>query len=136
LKLNFPLLSTQEILLSLYRPIVFINKLVWSGCWITLSDRLCKRKEYRFELENVSIYHSLSALGVTQSVHAKICIGMHPDLGQILNFQNTFDRVCDKIRMETQIENFFGSLISEIKRGGVILLRLRFRRNFRSVSTS
>jgi hypothetical protein len=32
--------------------------------------------------------------------------------GQILNFQNTFDRTCDEIRMEIQTENFFGSLIS------------------------
>ena len=32
---------------------------------------------YRFELKNVSTYHSLSALDVSQSVHAKIYIGMH-----------------------------------------------------------
>jgi len=32
--------------------------------------------------------------------------------GQILNFQNTFDRACDEIRMEIQTENFFRSLIS------------------------
>ena len=32
---------------------------------------------YRFELENVSTYHNLSALDVTQPVHAKIYIGMH-----------------------------------------------------------
>ena len=38
------------------------------------------------------------ALGLTQSVHAKICIRMHQ--GQILNFQNTFDRACDEIRLE------------------------------------
>jgi hypothetical protein len=31
---------------------------------------------------------------------------------QILNFQNTFDRACDEIRMEIQTTNFFGSLIS------------------------
>ena len=64
-----------------------------------------------------NVYHSLSALGMTQSVHAKIGIGMHQGMGgggggQILNFQNTFDRACVKIRMEIQTENFFGSLIS------------------------
>jgi hypothetical protein len=32
--------------------------------------------------------------------------------GPILNFQDTFDRVCEKIRMEIQTENFFGCLIS------------------------
>jgi hypothetical protein len=46
----------------------------------------------------------------TQSVHAKICIGMHR--GHILNFKNTFDRACDETRMEKQTENFFASLIS------------------------
>jgi hypothetical protein len=30
----------------------------------------------------------------------------------ILNFQNTFDRPCDEIRMEIQTENVFRSLIS------------------------
>jgi hypothetical protein len=34
--------------------------------------------------------------------------------GEISNFQNTFDRDCDEIRMEIQKENLFGigSLIS------------------------
>jgi hypothetical protein len=32
--------------------------------------------------------------------------------GQILNFQNTFDRAWNKIRMKIQKENFFGILIS------------------------
>jgi hypothetical protein len=32
--------------------------------------------------------------------------------GQILNFLNTFDSVCDEIRLETQTENVFGNLIS------------------------
>ena len=31
----------------------------------------------RFELENMSIYEILHALDLTQSVHAKISIGMH-----------------------------------------------------------
>ena len=31
----------------------------------------------RFELENMSIYEILPALDLTQSVHAKISIGMH-----------------------------------------------------------
>jgi hypothetical protein len=31
---------------------------------------------------------------------------------QILNFQNTFDRPCDEIRIEIQTENFFRNLIS------------------------
>jgi hypothetical protein len=31
----------------------------------------------RFELENMSIYEILLALDLTQSVHAKISIGMH-----------------------------------------------------------
>jgi hypothetical protein len=31
---------------------------------------------------------------------------------QIFNFQKTFDRPCDEIRMEIQTENFFRSLIS------------------------
>jgi putative NADPH-quinone reductase len=30
---------------------------------------------------------------------------------QILNFQNTFDRVCDEIRMEIQTDNLFWNLI-------------------------
>jgi hypothetical protein len=45
----------------------------------------------RFELENMSIYEILPALDLTQSVHAKISIGMHWG-GQIKNFQNTLDR--------------------------------------------
>ena len=53
------------------------------------------------------IYHSLSAFDVAQSVHAKGGGG-----GQILNLQNTFDKVCDVSRMEIHTENFFGSLIS------------------------
>ena len=32
----------------------------------------------RSELENMSIYEILPAHGPTQSVHDKICIGMHP----------------------------------------------------------
>jgi hypothetical protein len=32
---------------------------------------------HRFELENMSIYEILPALDLTQSVHAKISIGMH-----------------------------------------------------------
>jgi hypothetical protein len=31
----------------------------------------------RLELENVAMYQDLPALRLTQSVHAKICIGMH-----------------------------------------------------------
>jgi hypothetical protein len=31
------------------------------------------------------------------------CIGMH--WGQIFNFQNTFDRACDEIRLEIQSRN-------------------------------
>ena len=38
-------------------------------------------------------------------------------MGQILNFQNTFDRVCDTIRMEIQTEKFFSNLISTRLRG-------------------
>jgi hypothetical protein len=34
--------------------------------------------------------------------------------GQILNFQNTFDRAYEEIRMEIQTDFFFGSLISTI----------------------
>ena len=45
----------------------------------------------RFELQNMSIY---------QSLHAKICMGMHQ--GQIKIFQNAFDRVCNEIRLEIQ----------------------------------
>jgi hypothetical protein len=59
----------------------------------------------------VSIYHRLSALGVTQfasiPIYASECTG-----GQILNFQNTFNRACDEIKMEIQTEHFFGNLIS------------------------
>jgi hypothetical protein len=32
--------------------------------------------------------------------------------GQILNFQNTFDRAYDEIMMEIQTENFLRSIIS------------------------
>jgi hypothetical protein len=54
----------------------------------------------------MSIYHSLSALGVTQ--YASECTG-----GSYLKFQKKFDGLpCDKIRMEIQTENFFRSLIS------------------------
>jgi len=45
----------------------------------------------------------VSRLGVTQSVHAKICIGMHR--GSYFNFQNTFDSACDEIRLEIQSRN-------------------------------
>ena len=38
----------------------------------------------------VYIYNSLSAFGVTQSVHAKICIGMHQGLA--FKFAESFDR--------------------------------------------
>jgi hypothetical protein len=62
-----------------------------------------ENNQYFYRLEKVSIYHSLSALGVTQSVYAKIA--SECTRGQILNFQNTFDRVCDKIKIQT--ENFF-----------------------------
>jgi hypothetical protein len=48
----------------------------------------------------MSINETLPALDLTQSG------------GQILNYQNTFDRVCDEIRMKIQTENFFGILIS------------------------
>jgi hypothetical protein len=34
--------------------------------------------------------------------------------GQILNLQNTFDKVCDVSRMEIHTENFFGSPIHSI----------------------
>ena len=46
----------------------------------------------------MSINETLPALDLTQSG------------GQILNYQNTFDRVCDEIRMKIQTENFFGIL--------------------------
>ena len=57
----------------------------------------------------MSIYEILPALGLTQSVHepSSECTG-----AQILNFQNTFDRPCDEIRIEIQTENFFRNLIS------------------------
>jgi len=45
----------------------------------------------------MSIYEILPALDLTQSVHAKISIRMHRG-GQILNFQNTFDRPWNEIR--------------------------------------
>ena len=51
--------------------------------------------------------HSLSALGATLFVHVQKFIGIHR--GQILNFQTTFDRACNEIRMEIQTANFFGS---------------------------
>jgi L-ascorbate metabolism protein UlaG (beta-lactamase superfamily) len=52
----------------------------------------------------MSLYEILPALDLTQSVHAKISIGMH--WGQILNFQNTFDGPWNEIRMKIQAENF------------------------------
>ena len=50
--------------------------------------------------------------------------------GQILNFQYTFDRACDEIKMRIQTENFFRSLISTrfILGGGGLLISLRFNR--------
>ena len=45
----------------------------------------------RFELQNMSIY---------QSLHAKICTGMHR--GQIKILQNAFDRACNEIKLEIQ----------------------------------
>jgi hypothetical protein len=50
----------------------------------------------------MTIYEILPALGLTQSVHepSSECTG-----AQILNFQNTFDRPCDEIRIEIQTEN-------------------------------
>jgi hypothetical protein len=44
----------------------------------------------RFELENVSIYQSLTAFGLTQSVHAKICIIMHRVGGSDFKFPEYF----------------------------------------------
>jgi hypothetical protein len=46
------------------------------------------------------IYEFVPALDVTQSIHDKIYIGMQR--GQILNFQNTFNRACDEIRLGIQ----------------------------------
>jgi hypothetical protein len=48
-----------------------------SGVWGT--NNLVEIRQYfcRFELENMSIYEILPALDLTQSVHAKISIGMH-----------------------------------------------------------
>jgi hypothetical protein len=39
----------------------------------------CAQYQYfcRFELENMSLYEILPAFDLTQSVHAKISIGMH-----------------------------------------------------------
>jgi len=50
----------------------------------------------------MSIYEILQALDLTQSVHGKICIGM--PRGSNLQNTYTFDRACDEIRMEIQIE--------------------------------
>jgi hypothetical protein len=44
-----------------------------------------ENNQYFYRLEKVSIYHSLSALGVTQSVYAKIA--SECTRGQMLNFQ-------------------------------------------------
>ena len=44
------------------------------------------KKICRFELENMSIYEILPVLDLTQSVHAKISIGMHRVV------KNTLDR--------------------------------------------
>ena len=47
-------------------------------------------------------------------------------MGQILNFQNSFDRPCDEIRMKIQTENFFRSLIlTRLKGDEYIGLNLR-----------
>ena len=52
---------------------------------------------------------SLPALDLTQSVQTTS--GMNRG-GSNLNFQNTFDRSCNEIRMEIQTVNIFGNLIS------------------------
>jgi hypothetical protein len=49
----------------------------------------------------MSIYEILPARDLTQSVHAKISIGMHRG-GQIKNFQNTLDRAWNEIRMKNR----------------------------------
>ena len=52
---------------------------------------------------------------------------------QILNFQNTFDRACDEIRMEIQTEHFFWGVGDGA--GGVInLVEIRLPKYFCKVS--
>jgi hypothetical protein len=46
--------------------------LLWAVDWVRKYQYFC-----RFELENMSIYEILPVLDLTQSVHAKISIGMH-----------------------------------------------------------
>jgi len=68
----------------------------------------------------VSIYHSLSALGVTQSVHAKICIRMHRS--QILNLQHTFDRACDEILLYISYKTtFFSKHYSKVNSCSILM---------------
>jgi hypothetical protein len=50
------------------------------------------------------VYHMINFL----TFLAIVCFSVS-DLLKVLNFQNTFDRACDEIRMEIQTENFFGS---------------------------
>jgi hypothetical protein len=70
----------------------------------------------RFELENMSIYlyTCICNLTCTLSDTIRPCQNIHQNApgGQILNFQNTFDRAWIEIRMKIQTENFFGILIS------------------------
>jgi len=59
----------------------------------------------------MSIYEILPALDLTQSIHDKICIRMHRGV-KFLNFQNTFNRACDEIRLELQSRKCLRKLIS------------------------
>ena len=85
---------------------------VWDGFGLlsfTFKTAVCKPSVLREVLKSVLFF-----LDLTQSVYAKICIGMQQ--GSDFKFQNTFDRLCNKIRLEIQSRKFLRkSNLNQIK---------------------